>query len=639
VTPLFPFSAIVGQDELRLALVLNAVAPAIGGVLVRGEKGTAKSTAVRALARLLPEIRVVAGCPFNCDPGLVDGHCPAGPHEAAELEDRPAALVELPVGASADRVAGSLDLERALTEGVRAFEPGLLAAAHRGVLYADEVNLLPDHVVDLLLDASALGTNYVERDGVSVRHAARFVLVGSMNPEEGELRPQLLDRFGLAVEAAASSDPVERAEIVRRRLAYEADPNGFAARYDCADRELAHRIRFARERLGEVRLPEAMLARLAGACATASVDGMRADLVTAKTAVALAAWEGRLEAELDDVHRALALALPHRRRREPFEQPGLSREELDQLLAPEPPEGGGDGPGDGGARPPAETNGAAAGPAPRVGAEEQVHEPTSAFRPLRLEVAGGGRGARGRRSPATSEHGRPVGARPPAGRLRDPAPLATLHAAAPHQLGRGRGGGGLVLRRADLREHVREGREGNLVVFCVDASGSMGARQRMAAVKGAVLSLLRDAYQRRDRLALIAFRGAGAELVLPPTSSAAAAAERLRLLATGGRTPLAAGLARAGELIAAERLRDPLRRPLLVVVSDGRANAGGDPLAAAHPLAASGVAALVVDSEEGPLRLGLAGELARALAAPCIRLEELAAASRTLRLGERERAA
>jgi magnesium chelatase subunit D len=217
--------------------------------------------------------------------------------------------------------------------------------------------------------------------------------------------------------------------------------------------------------------------------------------------------------------------------------------------------------------------------------------------------------------------------------------LATLHAAAPHQLGRGRGGGGLVLRRTDLREHVREGREGNLVVFCVDASGSMGARRRMAAVKGAVLSLLRDAYQRRDRLALIAFRGAGAELVLPPTSSAAAAAERLRLLATGGRTPLAAGLARAGELIAAERLRDPLRRPLLVVVSDGRANAGGDPLAAAHPLAASGVAALVVDSEEGPLRLGLAGELARALAAPCIRLEELAAASRTLRLGERERAA
>ncbi|MGH2782846.1 MAG: ATP-binding protein, partial [Thermoleophilaceae bacterium] len=296
MTPLFPFSAIVGQDELRLALVLNAVAPAIGGVLVRGEKGTAKSTAVRALGRLLPEIRVVAGCPFNCDPGLPDGQCPAGPHEAAELEDRPAALVELPVGASADRVAGSLDLERALTEGVRAFEPGLLAAAHRGVLYADEVNLLPDHVVDLLLDASALGTNHVERDGVSIRHAARFVLVGSMNPEEGELRPQLLDRFGLAVEAAASSDPVERAEIVRRRLAFEADPDGFAARYDGADRELAHRIRFARERLGEVRLPEAMLARLAGACAAASVDGMRADLVTAKTAVALAACEGRLEA-------------------------------------------------------------------------------------------------------------------------------------------------------------------------------------------------------------------------------------------------------------------------------------------------------------------------------------------------------
>ncbi len=246
----YPFSAIVGLDDLELALVLNAVSPAIGGVLVRGEKGTAKSTIVRGLAALLPPVAVVAGCRFGCDPAAPDPLCPDGPHPAqAAATVRPARLVELPVGASEDRLVGSLDLERALTQGVKAFEPGLLAAAHRGLLYVDEVNLLHDHLVDLLLDAAAMGTAYVEREGVSVRHAARFLLVGTMNPEEGELRPQLLDRFGLAVDVRASRDPEQRAEVVRRRLAYDADPGGFASRYAAADSALAGRIQAARELL------------------------------------------------------------------------------------------------------------------------------------------------------------------------------------------------------------------------------------------------------------------------------------------------------------------------------------------------------------------------------------------------------
>src|SRR4051812_3213782 len=218
------------MDDMRLALLLNAVSPAVGGVLVRGEKGTAKSTTVRALAAVLPPVDVVAGCRFACDPAAPDPECPDGPHDPGSPGGtRPARLVELPVGASEDRLVGSLDLERALTEGVKSFEPGLLAAAHRGVLYVDEVNLLHDHLVDLLLDAAALGRAYVEREGVSVRHAARFLLVGTMNPEEGELRPQLLDRFGLTVEVAAPRDAGERAEVVRRRFAYDADPAGFAA--------------------------------------------------------------------------------------------------------------------------------------------------------------------------------------------------------------------------------------------------------------------------------------------------------------------------------------------------------------------------------------------------------------------------
>ncbi|HZD38539.1 MAG TPA: ATP-binding protein, partial [Actinomycetes bacterium] len=344
----FPFSALVGQPDLALALLLNAVSPAIGGVLVRGEKGTAKSTAVRGLSRLLPRIQVVDGCPFNCDPWAPDGDCPAGTHPlGAPRRRRPAPLVELPVGASTDRVAGSLDLERALTEGRRGFEPGLLAAAHRGVLYVDEVNLLGDHLVDLLLDAAALGVNYVEREGVSVRHAARFLLVGTMNPEEGELRPQLLDRFGVTVEVRGNTDPAERVEVIRRRLAYEADPDGFAAAWAAQDAALTQRIEAARRRLPGVRLDDELLRRIAAVCAAFAVDGLRGDIVTAKVALALAAWEGRGAVALADVRRAALLALPHRRRRGPMDEPGMDERELDRILSsePEPPGPGGGSPG------------------------------------------------------------------------------------------------------------------------------------------------------------------------------------------------------------------------------------------------------------------------------------------------------
>src|SRR3954470_14267867 len=278
---LFPFSAVVGHDDLRMALLLNAVHPGIGGVLVRGEKGTAKSTIVRALAALLPAVDVVPTCRFACDPAAPAPACPDAPHDGAAR--RPARLVELPVGATEDRLVGSLDLERALTEGVRAYQPGLLAAAHRGVLYVDEVNLLHDHLVDLLLDAAAMGRAHVERDGVSVSHAASFLLVGTMNPEEGELRPQLLDRFGLTVEVAAPRDAGERAEVVRRRMAFEADPAAFAATFADTDAELARRIAEARARLPHVTLPDTELRRIAAVCAAFEVDGMRADLVVART--------------------------------------------------------------------------------------------------------------------------------------------------------------------------------------------------------------------------------------------------------------------------------------------------------------------------------------------------------------------
>ncbi|NML49822.1 putative cobaltochelatase [Streptomyces sp. R302] len=650
----YPFTAVVGMDDLRLALLLNAVSPAVGGVLVRGEKGTAKSTAVRALAELLPEVAVVAGCRFSCDPGSPDPGCPDGPHLDAAAEARAARMVELPVGASEDRLVGALDIEKALAEGVKAFEPGLLAAAHRGILYVDEVNLLSDHLIDHLLDAAAMGASHVEREGVSVRHAARFLLVGTMNPEEGELRPQLLDRFGLTVEVAASRDPQERVEVVRRRLAFEDDPVGFTARWAGEEAALRERIVAARELLPKVVLGDAPLLQIAATCAAFEVDGMRADIVMARTATALAAWAGRDEVTSEDVRQAALLALPHRRRRNPFDAPGLDEDKLDETLEefkgdendddPDPgPDGPGDGgPGDGGPDgggggvPPQAEGGdvpeeaPAPGPGPQGAGERAAVKAAEPFRTRMLSVPGLGDGAAGRRSRARTEHGRTTGSTRPRGALTKLHLAATVRAAAPHQRARGRSGTGLVVRRDDLRQAVREGREGNLVLFVVDASGSMAARKRMGAVKGAVLSLLLDAYQRRDKVGLVTFRGRGAELALPPTSSVDAAAARLEELPTGGRTPLSAGLLKAHDVLRVERLRDPSRRPLLVVVTDGRATGGGpDPVGlaarAARLHAADGTAAVVVDCEAGPVRLGLAGNLARDLGGTAVTLDELRA--------------
>ncbi|WP_246213775.1 putative cobaltochelatase [Kitasatospora viridis] len=659
--------------DLRLSLLLNAVSPAVGGVLVRGEKGTAKSTMVRALAGLLPSIAVAEQCRFACDPAAPDPQCPDAPHGAGSHE-RPARLVELPVGVTEDRIVGSLDLEQALAQGVKAYEPGLLAQAHRGVLYIDEVNLLQDHVVDLLLDAAAMGRSYVEREGVSVRHAARFLLVGTMNPEEGELRPQLLDRFGLTVEIAATREPAERAEVVRRRLAYDADPAGFAAGYRADERALAEQIARARELLPAVELGDAALRQITAVCAAFEVDGLRADIVMARTAVALAAWAGRTRVLEEDVRKAAQLALPHRRRRNPFDAPGLDEEQLDRTLSehsepeeptePEPDGDGpdGDGPGDGGpgdggpdggggAPEPASADAPSADPAgpdapdapetsspeaaprlPKPGGPAPESSPVAAgeaYRTRLFKVPGTGHGARGRRSPAETDGGHTIRARRPHGALTRLHLSATLQAAAPQQLARGRSGRALVLRTDDFREQVRKGRESNLVLFVVDASGSMAARQRMTAVKGAVLSLLMDAYQRRDKIGMITFRGGGAELALPPTSSVEVGAARLEQLPTGGRTPLAAGLLRAHEVLRLERVRDPLRRPLLVVVTDGRATGGRGALAeagrAAGLLAAQGTAAVVLDCESGPVRLGLARTLAGQLNATAVTLDELRA--------------
>ncbi|MFD4327876.1 VWA domain-containing protein [Nocardioides sp. NPDC058538] len=683
----YPFSAVLGcqaddLDDMGLALVLTTISPEIGGVLVRGEKGTAKSTAVRGLAAVLPSISVYAGDRFSIDPADPSAESPDGPFgSAAVVESRPVRLVELPVGATEDRVVGSLHLESALSRGAVEFEPGLLARAHRGLLYVDEVNLLHDHLVDLLLDAAAMGRVSVERDGVSVEHAARFVLIGTMNPEEGELRPQLLDRFGLTVEVAAPRDPSLRAEVVRRRMAFDLDAPAFVERYEAAERDLTARVSTARALVGKVRLTAPGLLKIAEVCAAFEVDGLRADIVTARTAVAHAAWAGRSEVTREDIRRAALLALPHRRRRNPFDAPGLDEDLLDRILGdeelpPEPPEGGpSDGSGDdSGAEgdpvgldtpPPSGSGGSTDGEPPSVEpaseasgvetntADDALDQPQSpsgvapesvtaaapAYRPRLLTVTGLGTGRSGGRSKAIGSSGRRIGA---SVSTRGSLHLVeTLKAAAGKQATRPRTSAKVELRIEDLRTAVREGREANLVLFCVDASGSMAARKRMAQVKAAVLSLLLDAYRRRDKVGMITFRGEGAELVLPPTGSVDLAAARLDEVPAGGRTPLAEGLLEAARVLQREHLRDPDLRPLLVVVTDGRANSsrktaqahGKDAVRrsqqAAAYVAGLGVTTVVIDSESGPMRLGLARQLAQHLGAEHVPVAEVSAEALT----------
>lgn len=547
----FPFSAVVGQDEAKLALLLAATEPAIGGVLLRGQKGSAKTTLARGLARLL-----APDAPF----------------------------VELPIGATEDRLVGSIDLAAALTGGEVKFSPGLLAAAHGGVLYVDEVNLLPDHLVDVLLDVAVSGVNRVEREGVSHTHPSRFVLVGSMNPEEGDLRPQLLDRFGLAADVVAPADPAERAEAVRRRMAFDADGVAFVAAWP--DESLPANP--------PALLPDELVHTVSVLCASVGAEGLRADLVICRAAAALAGLEGRGTTTVDDVRRVAPLALAHRRRRHPFDDPGMTQEEVDQALDE------------------------ATGEAPE---EDRVAQPDEApERMTRLEAPRAvAAGAGGRRSMVEGPRGRLVGDRRPTGTLGSVAVGATIRAA----------GHGAPIAAPEVREAVREQRAGNLVILAVDASGSMGAETRMEAAKGAVLGLLLDAYQRRDRVALVTFRGDGAEVVLRPTGSIEVAKARLTDLPTGGRTPLAAGIHTALALA-----QHPGDRPLLVLVSDGRATAGPDghdPLVAAKEAAAEvrrrKVPAVVVDAEDGATRLGLAAELADAMGARCLTLAQLSAAS------------
>jgi magnesium chelatase subunit D len=629
---IYPFSAIVGQDRMKLALLLNAINPRIGGVLIKGEKGTAKSTAARALARLLPEREVVTGCTFGCDPADGNGLCTdcrkKFPHFTTTMAKM--RVIELPISATEDKVVGSLDISHALKYGETKFEPGILAQAHRNILYVDEVNLLNDHIVDVLLDAAAMGMNFIEREGVSYVHPSSFILIGTMNPEEGELRPQLLDRFGLCTDIEGIADAESRVDVIRRRMQYEHAPLPFISGWQEQEDNLRERIIQAQKILPAVTVPDAILVMIAQICIDMAVDGHRADITLVKTAATIAAFNGRKEVSEEDVREGAPLVLSHRMRRQPFSDRLMDEKKLEESIQRSHRD----------ESKPQQEDESHKKPLPQEDSRPdgsgivQVPEgspfrtdPNMIAQPRRTDALK--REGNGRRSVTESRTGRYVRSRIPATIGPDIALDATIRAAAPRQKGR-TGALAMQIENADIREKVRERRMGNTILFVVDASGSMGAQQRMTAVKGAILSLLIDAYQKRDRVGLVAFRGSGAEVLLPPTSSVELARKYMQTLSVGGRTPLASGLSLGLDVIKRELLINRQTLPRMILISDGRANVGmgsvspaDDARAVAYQIRDAGIPSLVIDSEKNFISLGLARSLSEELGGMYVRLDDL----------------
>lgn len=644
----YPFAALVGQEDLQLGLLLHAVNPRLGGMLIRGEKGTAKSTAVRGLAELLPVMETVQGCPYHCEPGGSKTACEdcrtvGGNRRIAVM---PVPVVELPVSATEDRVVGSLDFEQTMKTGRRAFTPGLMGEANRGIIYVDEINLLDDHIVDVLLDAAGSGINVVEREGVSVTHPAGFILIGTMNPEEGDIRPQLLDRFALCVDITGVVDPNARVKIIKRREDFDLAPADFQAEWRTKQQELREKIALAQKKLSQVMVPDTVYDHIGEICLKACVAGHRADVVLLRAAVTLAAWRGHSRVTSQDVADIAPMVLAHRRRQPPQSEqpepepppparddsnpPDEQAEQQQQEQRPDNrPETGPDGETPGQQD---EADKQTESPQPVKEVVYAIGNPFAVKRVAhdkdRLVRRGSGRRSRTR---TDSRAGRYV--KSTCRRERNDLALdATIRAAAPYQRQRRQTGRALVIEQGDIREKEREKRIGNFILFVVDASGSMGARQRMVETKGAIFSLLLDAYQKRDRVAMIAFKGTQAELLLPPTNSVELAQKCLSELPVGGKTPLTAGLVKAREVIRQHLKRSPHMRPILILLSDGKATAamvGGSPLAEARLTAASireelDITCLVIDTEKKDLiSLGIAQELAAIMGAQCYTIDQL----------------
>lgn len=642
---MYPFSAIVGQERMKKALILNAVNPRLGGVLIRGEKGTAKSTAVRALANLLPVIDVVEDCRFQCNPDQkneICSKCLDRIDSGLNLSTvkRKTRVVDLPLGATEDRVIGTLDIEHAIKKGEKKFETGILASAHRGILYVDEVNLLDDHLVDILLDVAAMGVNYVEREGVSYSHPAKFILIGTMNPEEGELRPQLLDRFGLCVDVEGIKDQEMRIEVVERHMRYEESPHTFESEWEADEQSHKERIIAAQKLLPEVTHSRDILGLIASIAIDMGVDSHRADIAILKAARTLAAWHERVEVTEDDVKEAAELVLSHRMRKKPFEESDVNKEKLEESIQkhknqePKP-------------QPNIEEDSKKKSPnnlEPQAkNQEEDSQEREKNFasdepfnvKKLNIPKERKIQKGRGRRSSAKSDDrsGHYVRSRIPKGKSEDIAFDATFRAAAPYQSQRNKNEVAIAIHSSDIRDKVKKKKIGTTILFVVDSSGSMGAKQRMSAAKGAILSLLMDAYQKRDRVGLIAFKGNSAEIILQPTTSVEQAKKCLEELPTGGKTPLGPGLLKAYDVFKRDKNSNKDSRQILVLISDGRLNVGTrdgidlmeEVKSVATEMRSQGITSIVLDTETGLLQLGKMKKISDILGGIYFPLDEIKA--------------
>ena len=574
---------------MKLSLILSVIDPNIGGVLIMGHRGTGKSTAVRALADLLPEIQAVEGCLYNCDPNNTRNLCDAcANRDYQSTATRSVPVVELPLGATEDRVCGTIDIERALTEGRKRFEPGLLARANRGFLYIDEVNLLDDHLVDILLDVAASGWNRVERESVSIEHPASFVLIGSGNPEEGELRPQLLDRFGLHAEVKTENYLENRIAIVERREAYDRDPEGFRLEFAEQQNDLRRKIARARETFSRVNIDRGLLSRIAQFCAELKVDGHRGELTIMRAARALTAFEGRRQLDEDDVKRVVGMSLRHRLRRDILEETATT-ERIEQAVEsvmnqPTPQKSDKNDSRD--KSPGREKRKQDAGdeinsqsrvatgvkgkvrsntedvPSPppektKQGTpqwDDEFRNPTRTRKPYSQSKRA--RGMKAASGQPRGRYTRAVRLKPQAARV---AIDATIRAIAT-----------MNERSAEaVRYKLLKHKEGTLFIFAIDTSGSMAAN-RIARAKASILKLLRQSYLNRDHVAVISFHGTEASVALPPSRSILRARRVLDSLRMGGSTPLSAGLACTIELI--RRFQETHRETVLLLFTDGHAN-------------------------------------------------------------------
>ncbi|MBM3156688.1 MAG: VWA domain-containing protein [Chloroflexi bacterium] len=616
-----PFTAIVGQHKLKQALLLNAINPGLLGVLIRGEKGTGKSTAVRALADLLPEIEVVK-CPFNCSPGnpsLQCSICNAKYRRGERLPTikRKIKVVELPLGATEDRVIGTLDIEKALRKGIKALEPGILAEVNQGILYIDEVNLLDDHLVDVLLDSAAMGVNIVEREGISVSHPSRFILVGTMNPEEGEIRPQLLDRFGLSVEIKGLKDKKERIDIIRVVEEFEKDPDSFFNKCEKKQEELKQRILKARNNLSQVKISQELLHTIARICLAFEVHGHRADFLIARAAKTIAAYNLRSKVTIRDIKEAVELVLPHRMRRLPFEELQPITEKVESLIRNR----------EGSTQSNEEHDDDSELELHSVEEGENFNKSSEETRRAKktFDIAGKrnkvdikldlekkrhtGSGRRARTLSARS--GKYVKSKIPEGKTTDIAVDATIRAAVARA-------GDTNIKKEDLREKVRAKKISSVIVFVVDASGSMAAMRGMDLAKQAVFALLKDSYQKRDKVSFVAVAGEKAQVLLAPTSSVELAVKHLKELPTGGKTPLSDGLLKGLQILRTELWKNRKIIPVMVLVSDGKGNVPiktdvkKELISIATEIRRQGINLVVIDSSDGFLDIGHNREIAEA---------------------------